>query len=215
MTARIVRLFLAGALMLAATTPAFGQPPTPQAPQPPRPPAPGQQPQAPAIPPAQPTPPAAPTPPTPPAPRREGQPLNIKVELTISDQRGTAAPSKKTVSVVVADGMTGYIRSTSNYSAPNGRIEGVPLHVDVDPQLLSDGKIRLRLGVQYDSPGFPVSAATPGEAGDRGATPLYTTQLRENLAVIVESGKPIVAAQSADPVGDRHVTLEVKATVMR
>jgi hypothetical protein len=32
---------------------------------------------------------------------------------------------------------------------------------------------------------------------------------------VLESGKPIVAAQSADPVGDRQVTIEVKATILR
>jgi hypothetical protein len=39
--------------------------------------------------------------------------------------------------------------------------------------------------------------------------------LRENLALILESGKAVVAAQSADPVGDRQVTVEVKATILR
>src|SRR4051812_28571943 len=192
MTARLTPWFLSWALTLAAA-PALGQA---------RPPVPPSAP-APATPAAQ---------PAPPAPRREGQPINVKVELTISDQRGAATPSKKTVTVVVADGMTAFIRSTSNYSTPGGRIEGVPLNVDVDPQILADGKIRLRLGVQFDSPGF---AVTPAESADRAATPLYTTQLRENLAVIVDSGKSMVAAQSADPVGDRQVTLEVRATVLR
>jgi hypothetical protein len=201
MTARLAPFFLSGALTLAAA-PALAQA-RPAAPPP------AQTPAVPANPPTLAVPPPAATPP--PAPRREGQPINVKVELTISDQRGTAAPSKKTVTVVVADGMSGFIRSNSNYSMPAGRIEGVPLNVDVDPQILTDGKIRLRLGVQYDSPGFP----TGSESTDRPATPLYTTQLRENLAAIVESGKSIMVAQSADPVGDRQVTLEVKATVLR
>ena len=33
--------------------------------------------------------------------------------------------------------------------------------------------------------------------------------------MILESGKAMIAAQSADPVGDRQVTVEVKATILK
>ena len=33
--------------------------------------------------------------------------------------------------------------------------------------------------------------------------------------LILENGKTMVVAQSADPVGDRQVTVEVKATILR
>jgi hypothetical protein len=172
-----------------------------------------QQPPPTPIPPQAPTAPKPPLPPAPPPapPRREGQPINVKVELTILDQRGSGAPMKKNVSVVVADNMSGFIRTQSFYTV-SGRPEPVPLNVDVDPQILSDGKIRLRIGVQYD---LPASLANAAEGGDRSQGNLFTTTLRENLAIIVESGKSIVAAQSADPVGDRQVTLELKATILR
>src|SRR6266516_5654655 len=43
-----------------------------------------------------------------PAPRRTGQPVNIKVDVTISDSAGSTSPTgKKTVSVVTGDNMTG------------------------------------------------------------------------------------------------------------
>ena len=44
---------------------------------------------------------------------------------------------------------------------------------------------------------------------------LQKTSIQETLSLILESGKPVVAAQSADPVGDRQVTIEVKATILR
>lgn len=197
MTARLLLASFCTAALLASPAVGHAQPP-PTAPAPPQPP-------------------TAPKPPDPPAPppappRREGQPVNVKVELTIVDQQGSGTPTKKTVSVVVADNMTGFIRSTTNYTAPSGRVEAVPLNVDADPQILGDGKIRLRLGVQYD---LPHALAAPPESAERTAGRTFATQLRENLAIIVESGKSIVAAQSADPVGDRQVTLEVKATILR
>jgi hypothetical protein len=159
-------------------------------------------------PPGAPKPPAAPPPPAP--SRREGQPVNVKVDLTILDQRGSGTPTRKTVSVVVADNMTGFIRTRTFYTNA-GRVEEVPLNVDVDPTILSDGKIRLRIGIQYDLPGTLAVA----ENAERPQGNLFTTQLRENLAIIVENGKSIVAAQSAEPVGDRQVTIEVKATILR
>jgi hypothetical protein len=33
--------------------------------------------------------------------------------------------------------------------------------------------------------------------------------------VILENGKSVSVAQSADPVGDRQVTIDVKATILR
>jgi hypothetical protein len=37
----------------------------------------------------------------------------------------------------------------------------------------------------------------------------------ESLNVVLENGKSIVAAQLADPVSDRQVVLEAKATIPR
>ena len=154
----------------------------------------------------QPTPtPSAPSPAI--APRRQGQPVNVKVEVTITDQRGGSPAMKKTVTVVTADGMGGLIRSTANY---RGDLGDVPLNVDTEPELLTDGKIRLRVNLQYDLPG-----SVTGDKDSPGGGVLRRTQIRENLAVILETGKSITVAQSADPVGDRQVTIDVKATILR
>jgi len=140
-----------------------------------------------------------------PAPRRTGQPVNIKVDVTISDSAGSTSPTgKKTVSVVTGDNMTGFIRTEANYAGGPGNVF---LNIDVEPEILADGKIRTRVNLQYDMPGAP-----PNEGG--GRVP-FKTQIRENLALILENGKPLIAAQSADPAVDRQVTIEVKATILR
>src|SRR6267143_4348500 len=89
-----------------------------------------------------------------PAPRREGQPINVKVDVTITDQRGGAAPIKRSVSVVVGDGFTGLIRSQSEVFG----VGSVPLNIDAEPTLLSDGKVRVRFNLLYVWP-------APYEAG--------------------------------------------------
>lgn len=156
-----------------------------------------------------PTPQTAPAPQTtPPAPRREGQAVNIKFDVTITDQHGGGAGAlKKTVSVVAADSFTGRIRTAAMYTG--GGLADVPLNVDVEPQLIADGKIRARIDLWYDLPIASTGQETPGIGY------LRKTSIRENLSLVLENGKPLVAAQSADPVGDRQVIIEVKATVLR
>jgi hypothetical protein len=190
-----LRTVVLAACVLAAFTRVSADQPPPAAPQP----APSPRATTPA-----PTP-AAATTIAPAPPRRPGQPVNIKVDVTISDSAGGPAPmAKKTVSVVTGDNMSGFIRTEANYAGGPGNVF---LNIDVEPEILADGKIRTRVNLQYDMPGAP-----PNEAGGRMP---FKTQIRENLALILENGKPLVAAQSADPAVDRQVTIEVKATILR
>ena len=200
------------AALLIATVPILAQPPastpppgqTPRNAQPPTP-APGQPRSE-----QQPTPAPAPrtaTPPAPAAPRREGQPVNIKVEFTLADQRGGAAAVKRSVTVIVADGRTGFIRSSSDVIGVAG---GVVLNIDTAPELLADGKIRLGCNLQYD---WPAPLDQTERTPPRGT--VIKTVLHDSVSLVLENGKPLVAAQSADPIGDRQVTVEVKATVLR
>ena len=140
-------------------------------------------------------------------PRRVGQPVNVKVEFTLTDQRGGGPAVKRTLTIVVADAQTGSVRSQSDVMA----VGAVPLNVDTSPELLADGKIRLGFNLQYDWP-------APIDAADRTPPPRGTvikTTMHDSVSLILESGKSMIAAQSADPIGDRQVTVEVKATILR
>jgi hypothetical protein len=144
--------------------------------------------------------------PTPPAARREGQPVNVKIDFTITDQRGGAPAIKRTLTLLVADERTGSIRTQSQVV----QVGTVPLNVDASPTVLSDGKIRLGFNLQYDWPAPLEGNPQPPVRGT-----VVSTSLHDQMSVILENGKPMVAAQSADPIGDRQVTVEVKATVLR
>lgn len=195
-----VRAAILSLCLLGISSAAFAQPEAqrPSTPQPPSPRTPGTSTPA-AAPPAQPA--------VPPPPRREGQPVNIKVDVTITDQHSGGAPLKKTVTVVTGDQMSGFIRTQANYTS----LGDVPLNIDTEPALIADNKIRLRVNLQYDLPGNMTAQGSES----LGAGALRRTAIRENLAVVLENGKPLVVAQSADPVGDRQVTIEVKATILR
>ena len=194
------RTFLITTVLIASTVTTFAQTPAPRA----------------AAPrsntPAADAPPPPPPPPPPvaggtiPSPRRNAQPVNVKIEFTLTDQRAGGPPVKRTLSVIVADQHTGQIRSQSDVI---GISQNVPLNVDTTPELLGDGKIRVGFNLQYDW-------AVPLDGTERPSRGTVTkTAMHDSVSLILESGKSMIAAQSADPIGDRQVTVEVKATVLR
>jgi hypothetical protein len=174
-----------------------------------------QAPQAPAAPvaPLAPAVSAAPAPPPPPAPpgppRREGQPINVKVELNISEEGGGNPPVRKTISAVVGDSFSGYVRENAFTTTPSAGAFNrvVPLNLDAYPVILANGKIRLTCTIQYNAGGASAtSSATDPRSG---------TDIKQNLVLILDSGKSLVVSQATDPVSDRRVTVEVTATILR
>jgi len=130
---------------------------------------------------------------------------NVQVELTITDQTGTGAAEKKTVSMVVSSGSWGRIRSAGGV-----RIEpGLPpiivdLNVDTRPLVSVDGPIQLDLTIAYSPLG-------PSAGDGKGKPPT----VNQSLTVVLQNGKPLVISQAADPVGDRKIIVEAKATVLK
>ena len=128
-----------------------------------------------------------------------GQPVNIRLELTITDQSGAGEPMKKVVTMIVADRASGSIRSTGTVRT-QGRVQ---INVDARPQILQSGAIRLTLGLEYN----------PRTLGNDD--PADWSSLNEQLAVVLEAGKPLVVSQAADPASDRKISVQVAATVMK
>jgi hypothetical protein len=132
--------------------------------------------------------------PEPPQPVRSGtaQLVNIRIELTIIDQRGDTTSPPKTVTMLVEDRQNARIRSSRGNAT---------LNVDGHPEILREGKIRVMLSIEY----------SPQDGPDR-ASPL---PIQESVTALLEDGKPLVVSQSADPSGDRKVRLELKATIVK
>ena len=125
---------------------------------------------------------------------------NVQIEVTLTDQHGAGAPDKKTVSMIVTSGQWGKIRS----SAPRpGNPSPVNLGVDARPFVTTDGPIQLELTLNYYPPqGKPDAPVTP-------------TELNQSLTVLLQSGKPLLISQAADPTSDRKITVDVKATILK
>jgi hypothetical protein len=124
-----------------------------------------------------------------------GQPVNVRLELTIADQGGAGEPVKRAVTILVADRGSASLRMV-----PRGRLGR--LNVDARPTILSGGNVRVGLGLEYARPVGQENVET-------------VSDLNQQLTVVLEPGKPLVISQAADPLTDRRISLEVRATVAR
>jgi hypothetical protein len=146
-------------------------------------------------------------------------PQNIKIDIAITEQSGAAKLMTKNLSVIVADHESSSIRSevrmpmAERFKPPaqdkpveNWRVQELPLNVDVRPELLDGGRIKLNLTLDYRTATAPTS--TTGE-------PATTAVIKKTLVAVLSDGKPLVISQSADAATDRKVTVEVKATIQK
>ena len=136
--------------------------------------------------------------------RSRGQLINLRLEFTVTDQIGTAPPVKKTITMNVADGESGRIRTNAEVYRKNTAPTVVPLSVDAYPQI-EGGKIRLRASLEYQ---LLKDAPEPD-------MPAGKTSITQGVTAILSDGVSMVLSQSADPLTDRKVTLEVKATIIK
>lgn len=133
---------------------------------------------------------------------------NIRIDVMISDTFGTA-PTKKAVTLLVADRQTGRIRSSLSILVPSGAggntFRSIGINVDAAPTVRPDGRVFVTLTLSY----------TPDNPAVESGAPQKPASIDESMSVVLVDGKPTLLAQSADPQGDRKVTLEVTATVVK
>ncbi len=135
--------------------------------------------------------------------RSRGQLINLRLEFTVTDQIGTAAPVRKTVMMNVADGESGRIRTNAEVPRNKGWTT-VPLSVDANPTI-EGAKIRLRASLEYQ-----LLSEAPGPD-----LPAGKTSMTQSVTALLNDGVSTILCQSADPLTDRKVTLEVKATIIK
>ena len=133
-----------------------------------------------------------------------GQPINLKLDVTITDQPSTGEATKRTVSMIVADRHSGSVRSGGRVTVgPNAF--GVNLNLDAEAYILNENQIRITLALDY-SPKPEKENATSGEG--RG-------NLTERLTLWVQPGKPVVISHASDPTSDRKITAELVTTLLK
>jgi len=145
-------------------------------------------------------------------------PLNIKIEVNITDQTGTGPAARKVVSMIVGDRQNTSIRSSASVPVKNPTMPGQPpipgfnyrnvtINVDARPAILykEPSKVLVTFGLEYfPRPSGGAEEMEPGMAS-----------INERLGLILESGKPVIVSQAADPTSDRKITVEVTATILK
>jgi hypothetical protein len=137
-------------------------------------------------------------------PSAGGQPINIRVDVTLIDQTGTAPPQPKTVMVMLVDRALGQTRSV---------FEDRIINVDARPEL-RDGRIRVSITVQ-SAPIRPLYIAVPVTPDAEGNKSDHTLDWRNSFSLLLENGKPMLALESSDQARNRKLSLEVKATIQK
>jgi hypothetical protein len=152
-----------------------------------------------------------------PAPEPAGLPVNVKIEVSITDQTGTNAPAKKVVTMLTTDRQSNSIRSSASVPVKMGggpptmpsqvTYRNVTINVDARPTIIAKepNKVLVAFGLEY----------LPKSAGGAEELEPGMSQLNERLSLVLESGKPMIVSQAADPVSDRKITVEVTATILR
>src|SRR5687768_18068655 len=152
--------------------------------------------------PAAPTAPVAPVPQAPPDdPEAGGQPINIRLDVSVIDQTAQGAAQPKSLMVMLVDRAMGRTRAA---------FQDRSIAVDARPTI-TDGRIRVYLTIQSDrtrNP-FPVSVGQPPEPED------HTINWRNSFSLLLENGKPMLALETNDAVTTRKTSIEVKATTQK
>jgi hypothetical protein len=132
---------------------------------------------------------------------------NVQVELTLTDQLGANPPEKKTVSMIASSGSWGKIRSAGTIRQVGDAPYPVVLNVDARPFVSVEGPVQLELTFEY----YPQKVSGDPKEG----APQRPSGINQSQTVILQSGKPLIVSQAADPISDRKVIVEVKATVLK
>jgi hypothetical protein len=141
------------------------------------------------------------------------------VEATIIESRGDQTIGQRVISATMVDGENASVRSMAFVPVrqtegdagkpPNVVVSGqqsrAMLNMDARARLRTDAKVQVWLTVESGSGGIDL-----GEAGKA-----IDASIRQSVSVLLDPGTPVVVAQSADAVGNRRLTLEVKATVLK
>jgi hypothetical protein len=160
--------------------------------------------------------------------------MNVRVDVTIIDQSGSSAPTKKTVSLTVSDDGRGSVRSGVTVPVPNMiytqikdaagvqpmtsfNYRDMGLSLDVTGVRIRGNYVRLHLAVEYNPVDEKMTTTEGSGAMVGGPMPASFARFSQSLDLALENGKPLVVASSSDPVPSRNRTasLEVKATILK
>ena len=146
------------------------------------------------------------------AKRPEHKMVNVRLTLAITDETGAGEPVRKTVTLLLADGGSGRVRSSAvaqRQVTHDPRYQFVvTLNADAFIGRVDENRVQADITVEY-SPGTTGDGAAGTPAEQRGSP------LNQSVSVWLANGTPTVIVEASDPMSDRKVTLEATATIQR
>ena len=124
---------------------------------------------------------------------RGGQPVNIRLDLTITEQREGAQVPPRTLTMMVADRDRGQIRS--------GGTGDQMLNVDARPDIVRDGRVRVFLTFDYRAPRTDLDKTPP--------------MLTQSITTVLDDGKPLVVSQWTEGGTGRTIKVELKTSIQK
>ena len=132
-------------------------------------------------------------------PAAGGQPVNVRVDVLLTEQTEKGAGQPQSVTVILADRALGQTRAA---------FADRTILVDARPTIVLD-LVRISVTIKSEEP--PRNFAP----GDTLKGPDRFLNWTNSFTVLLQSGKPMVALETADPVTKRKMSIEVKATVQK
>lgn len=120
-----------------------------------------------------------------------GQLVNVQIDIVLVAEGGSDGTSRKTMTLTLADRQEGSVRSIERSAGAQGT-----LNVDARPVVQTNGRVLTRIGLEFQS-----------------GNEVPFVQVRAQP--LLESGKALRVSRAVSPKGDRSVTVEVTATVLR
>lgn len=127
-----------------------------------------------------------------------GQAINVRLDVSVIDQIGDGKPQPRSLMVMLVDRAMGRTRAA---------FEDRTISVDARP-IVMDGRVRMSLTI-VSSNAAPRMTKMDAQAHD------YTLEWRNLFSLLLESGKPVTALETVDPVTKRRLAIEVKATIQK
>jgi len=118
------------------------------------------------------------------------------------------------VTMHVADRQNASIRTSGWVFTREGRRD-VNINVDARPYVLrgKEGSVQVDLALEYRPTGQ--TSQTGAGVANQPESGSGQTGLNERISAILESGKPLLISQAADPTSDRRISIEMKATILK
>ena len=120
-----------------------------------------------------------------------GQLVNIQIDIVLVSEGGAEGTSRKSITLTLADRQEGSVRASDRGAGAQGT-----LNVDARPVVQPNGRVLTRIGLEFQS-----------------GNEVPFVQVRAQP--LLESGKALRISRAVSPKGDRSVTVEVTATVLK